>query len=95
VDVAEFAALCRRLLAESEQPFRPLVCVPASKQLAFFMDESARPSSATLHRWATTVAGNAREFLLAFPLPDSRIQIDAVSDGVATSTFLDAISRGD
>ena len=86
VEIRNLKELCLRLVdADDPRSFSPLLCVPSTQQLAFMMDHHGPVEASTVRAWAKGAATNS-EYLLAFQVTATQLQIDAVSGPSLTTT---------
>lgn len=88
-EVKNLTKLClERIDQRGIHSFRPLLCVPSSKKLAFMMDRRGLIEPSVVRAWGRQVAAAGADFLVAYQSGDDEFTIDAVvGDGVTSARF--------
>ena len=90
-EIKSVTELCLRLIDRSgAETFRPMVCVPSTRQLSFMMDHEGPAASDAVRAWGRRIAPEGVEFLVAFQIAANEFQIDALTGSEATTVVFDA-----
>ena len=90
-EVRNLADLCLKLIdRDGIDSFRPLTCVPSTKQLAFMMDRRGIVEPDAVRAWGLSVASTGADFLVAYQSGSGKFTIDAIVGNTVTSATFDA-----
>lgn len=88
-EIKNLKDLCLKLIDRGGiDSFRPLACIPSTKQLSFMMDQRGLVEPVSARAWAQEVASTGVDFLVAYQSASNKFTIDAVTgDGITSATF--------
>lgn len=90
-EVSKLSELCLKFIdRDGIHSFRPLVCVPSDKRLAFMMDQRGLVKPSLVREWGAQVASSGTDFLVAYQSGNDEFTIDAISGDTICSTKFEA-----